>query len=293
MATQRLRQILKFRKTIVGLAVLCVFVAFGYSNCVPASSGYLGNEASTGSLQLYPATVTIPPGAVQPFMAGGGQSPYTYQIIYGAGTVSAAGVYTAPAYTGSATLEAMDSAGNTAIASITIQTSTTTGGLTYYQCPAIPSNSCGSISSCESTCIGQLSPNSSCTYYNGGSPTTSPCTQVTTPPAVYYCNVQYSFNNCTSASSCQSTCMGQYQTGTTCSYYAGTTQELAACPTTVGLGAVAVYSCPVMMSQGESNTSFYQSECVGQYSFLSSCNYYNSSGSAIPVACTFIGNETY
>lgn len=63
--------------------------------------------------------------------ASGGVSPYSYSIVAGAGSIdSAAGVYTAAATTGSATLRTTDSMGHTADTAVTIYNALTMSPLT-------------------------------------------------------------------------------------------------------------------------------------------------------------------
>ena len=91
-----------------------------------------------------------------------------------------------------------------------------------YSCPVVKdtSTNCMSASSYESTCGGQLQATATCTYYNAScAATLKSCTNESgTTANIYYCEYIPS-NGCGNTSLCESTCMGQYQTSPTCTYY--------------------------------------------------------------------------
>ncbi|MCT4641492.1 MAG: hypothetical protein N4A33_04285 [Bacteriovoracaceae bacterium] len=73
------------------------------------------------SLQISPASKTIGTSQVQTFEAIGGIAPFTYTKVSGVGSIdSSTGVYTAPAFAGSATIEVRDINNNTSFATVTI-----------------------------------------------------------------------------------------------------------------------------------------------------------------------------
>ncbi|MDH5682405.1 MAG: hypothetical protein OEZ36_12520, partial [Spirochaetota bacterium] len=104
-------------------------------------------------LSVNPLAITVEKGDSVTFSAVGGTSPYTYSYVSGVGgTITSAGIYTAPGTTGSEIIRVTDSTGATSDTTITIghpglpvispatvtlainssQTFTTTGGYTPY-----------------------------------------------------------------------------------------------------------------------------------------------------------------
>ncbi len=85
----------------------------------------LGNISSsnitiTNGLGISPSAITLAVNNSTTFSGLAGSSPYTYAVIAGGGTITAGGVYTAPAAAGSATVRVTDSIGGTATATVTI-----------------------------------------------------------------------------------------------------------------------------------------------------------------------------
>lgn len=78
------------------------------------------NESGVNALSLSPATIDLNSSEVWTFNANGGQAPYTYAIQTGVGTISAAGLYTAP-QTGASpvVVQVTDNAGTVATANLT------------------------------------------------------------------------------------------------------------------------------------------------------------------------------
>jgi len=72
------------------------------------------------ALSFSPSTATLAVLGEQSFSPAGGVLPYTFSVQTGGGTVSSAGLYTAPGSAGSAVVKVTDSYGETATASITI-----------------------------------------------------------------------------------------------------------------------------------------------------------------------------
>ena len=73
------------------------------------------------ALALAPAVASIPAGSTLTFAHSGGQSPYAFSVVSGGGVIdSASGRYTAPAMTGTASVQVTDALGSTAQASISL-----------------------------------------------------------------------------------------------------------------------------------------------------------------------------
>jgi hypothetical protein len=72
------------------------------------------------ALSISPPSVTLAINNSQTFTAAGGIGPYTYALVSGTGSITAGGVYTAPAAAGSAVVKVTDSGGRTANATITV-----------------------------------------------------------------------------------------------------------------------------------------------------------------------------
>lgn len=69
---------------------------------------------------ISPATATVDANATQVFTASGGTAPYTFTVSAGTGAIDGAGLYTAPAAAGTATIRVQDSGGRTATAAVTL-----------------------------------------------------------------------------------------------------------------------------------------------------------------------------
>ncbi len=78
------------------------------------------NVTIMGAVALTPATQTVAANSSFAFTASNGVPPYSFSIANGGGSVSASGVYTAPADPGTAEVWVTDSLGNTASANLTI-----------------------------------------------------------------------------------------------------------------------------------------------------------------------------
>jgi hypothetical protein len=78
-------------------------------------------DASTCCLQIEPSQALVRVGAPQQFSAGGGVPPYAYSVVFGGGTINAAGLYTPPSSHGYATVAVRDAAGVDSFANIAIE----------------------------------------------------------------------------------------------------------------------------------------------------------------------------
>jgi hypothetical protein len=167
----------------------------------------------------------------------------------------------------------------------------TDGGI-KYACVTQLSQSCVDISSCESTCLGQYQDGPSCTWYTqGGNPNVAQCNPAGTVSALFSCPAQLS-TDCADAPVCESTCVGQVQGGNTCSVRStgGVKSDV---PCTQAKGAVALYLCPVVASNGCANTSVCQSTCVGQISTSAKCTHRGPGGVGTDASCTPIGTLSF
>ncbi len=73
-----------------------------------------------GPVNIVPSVTSVLAGNTRSFSGSGGQTPYTYAVVSGGGTINSAGLYTAPASSGSATVRITDALGQTANAAVTI-----------------------------------------------------------------------------------------------------------------------------------------------------------------------------
>jgi hypothetical protein len=81
-----------------------------------------GDSTNNTPLQIAPGAVNVLTGGSVVFVAVGGQTPYTFSILSGIGSVQAiTGIYIAPGTTGSATIRVTDAAGTTSDATVTVQ----------------------------------------------------------------------------------------------------------------------------------------------------------------------------
>jgi alpha-tubulin suppressor-like RCC1 family protein len=85
----------------------------------------IGNTATAtltilAPLAVTPTTKTLASNNQFTFVASGGTAPYTYQVLNGGGTVTNAGLYTAPSAAGTATVQLTDSLNATVEATVTI-----------------------------------------------------------------------------------------------------------------------------------------------------------------------------
>lgn len=90
-----------------------------------------------GMLSISPQTSTVVGGGSLSFSASGGVEPYAFSMAGGSGSITAAGLYTAPLVSGPATVRVTDSAGATAVASITVVAAS--GSLPNYRVKPVPS----------------------------------------------------------------------------------------------------------------------------------------------------------
>ena len=121
---------------LIAIASFCASCAVGARTAQTGSTVAAGSTSSTSAISLASSEVSVAVNATYTFSASGGVSPYYYYLTSGAGTVDLkSGLYTAPATSGSAQVELMDSSGSSTYAQITI-TSGGTGSLTLYVYPA-------------------------------------------------------------------------------------------------------------------------------------------------------------
>jgi hypothetical protein len=97
---------------------------------------------------------------------------------------------------------------------------------------------------------------------------------------------------CGDTSRCQSTCVGQYQPGTSCTLHVSDGNTITR-QCTAATGAQTLYECPNVPSFGCSRTSDCQSTCVGQITNLATCTYHRADGTAIVNNCALLGTQTF
>ena len=85
-----------------------------------AGCGGGGGSSSPSMLTVSPSSVALDAGMTKTFAAAGGTPPYTFSLVSGTGSMTAAGSYSAPIVAGSAVVRATDSGSQHADASITV-----------------------------------------------------------------------------------------------------------------------------------------------------------------------------
>ena len=112
-----------------------------YQNCAPTgnigepATNRLALSASLKPLTLAPSSITISESAVQQFVPGGGYPPYTFKVTGGHGTISATGLFTAPAANEADVIEVNDATGLMAQASVIVSSSAPTSTTTPTPTP--------------------------------------------------------------------------------------------------------------------------------------------------------------
>jgi hypothetical protein len=78
-------------------------------------------ELPGGGLQITPVAVTLVVGTTCNFAARGGSPPYSFAMVSGSGSIDAnSGLYTAPAFPNSETIQVQDKNGATSQAVATV-----------------------------------------------------------------------------------------------------------------------------------------------------------------------------
>lgn len=100
----------------------------------------------------------------------------------------------------------------------------------------------------------------------------------------YLCPVQFSVG-CVAADSCDSTCLGQFQGGPSCTWYAanGVPNSVSCTPVT---SITSIATCPVQLSTDCQSAVVCESTCVGQLQPAATCSVSSTGGVASNVACT-------
>ncbi len=104
------------------LAVMMAALLLAMASCADFSLyGVMQGEIPGGTLQISPLAVTLGVGATCDFLASGGSPPYSFALISGSGSIDAdSGLYTAPDFPNSATIQVRDSQGATSQATATV-----------------------------------------------------------------------------------------------------------------------------------------------------------------------------
>lgn len=120
--TQRNRRHAPRPRLLVALTalVLAAFASGCPVNAIPNSTSPGSQSAIPAALQIAPTSALLNLSATQQFTASQGSAPYTYAVTSGGGTITANGLYTAPAVAGAATVLVTDSLGSTSEATVTI-----------------------------------------------------------------------------------------------------------------------------------------------------------------------------
>jgi Domain of unknown function (DUF5122) beta-propeller len=94
------------------------FIIVGCAALLSACGGS-GSGSQSPSIGISPTSATIDGGTSISLTASGGQPPYSFSVTAGSGSVTSAGVFTAPSTAGSATVTATDVAGARALTQLT------------------------------------------------------------------------------------------------------------------------------------------------------------------------------
>jgi len=78
------------------------------------------SDVTVNVLQVSPSTKSLIVNASYTFAASGGTAPYTFSLDSGVGSITSAGVYTAPSYAGTAVVKVTDSEDVSAYAAVTV-----------------------------------------------------------------------------------------------------------------------------------------------------------------------------
>jgi len=113
------------RGSLARVAVAAAILAFAATACDTSFYGVLGNKVSAARLAIAPVSTTVPVNGTLTFSASGGAPPYTYSGVSGSGTITASGVYTAPATAGTDTVQVKDRQGTVSLATISVTYVTT------------------------------------------------------------------------------------------------------------------------------------------------------------------------
>jgi hypothetical protein len=166
-----------------------------------------------------------------------------------------------------------------------------------YHCPVLLSSSCDDASKCESTCMGQVTYNSTCTTYGHNAvPTNHNCTTTSFGSQSFWIMPTILSQSCSSTSNCQSECDGQLADQySACGYwtsggYAGGGGHNQS--GTLLTGAQHLYSCPVVPSVSCSDVSKCESFCLGQVTTLNRCAWRSHGGVVNYTNCTDLGIVT-
>jgi hypothetical protein len=115
------------RRFLSGFIICGFFAVLLGQACSDLGSQSANSSALNGPLEpltLSPTNANITPGGSIQLVATGGYPPYSFALNYGVGTVTASGLYTAPAGaaagTSTATITCTDSVGDTAYAMVTM-----------------------------------------------------------------------------------------------------------------------------------------------------------------------------
>jgi hypothetical protein len=82
--------------------------------------GGAGGSPQPAALVLTPSSVTLDGNTNETFQPSGGQAPYVFAVSSGAGSINAAGMYTAPSAPGTAVVTVTDSLGTVARSNVTV-----------------------------------------------------------------------------------------------------------------------------------------------------------------------------
>ncbi len=262
------------------------------------------------SISLTSDTTSIAAGGTVNLNAAitGGQSPFVYNwgitgsssppcstsssacaAVFATGGTFSAGVTVTDANNLSVTAPAISiTVANTVIVPVPPPVS-----LSGYNCPLISSIICDDATVCWSTCLGQVTKNSTCTWHGFNAVAyTAACALVPAVSAPYSCPDQAS-SGCDSMSACQTSCVGDLSVSPVCyTHMSSGVRQPVACSALGGTSAP-VYLCPASQSIGCTSASSCPSTCQGQVSTTSTCHYAGLGGIATTVQCTLMGTYSF
>lgn len=122
----KLISIFNFRNVRI-LSVLVVILALYTTGCLNKAipdgvTAIAGPSVTSAGLQINPQSLQLISATTQQFTASKGSAPYTYSVVSGGGSITTAGLFTAPSTNSTVTVRVTDSLGGTSDATVRVST---------------------------------------------------------------------------------------------------------------------------------------------------------------------------